>query len=78
MVGSPDPERGEIVKAFIVTDRVPSEELKRDIQDFIRTRLSRHEYPREIEFVEQLPETPDGKIKRSELRARERARKGTG
>ncbi|HLC29400.1 MAG TPA: AMP-binding protein [Dehalococcoidia bacterium] len=78
VVGSPDPERGEIVKAFIVTDRVPGEELKRDIQDFIRTRLSRHEYPREIEFVEQLPETPDGKIKRSELRARERARKGTG
>lgn len=75
VVGSPDPERGEIVKAFIVTDRAPSEELKGDIQAFIRTRLSRHEYPREIEFVEQLPETPDGKIKRSELRAMERARK---
>lgn len=75
VVGSPDPERGEIVKAFIVTDHAPSEELKKDIQAFIRTRLSRHEYPREIEFVLQLPETPDGKIKRSELRALERARK---
>ncbi|MDO8689573.1 MAG: AMP-binding protein [Dehalococcoidia bacterium] len=75
VVGSPDPERGEIVKAFVVTDQVPSDELKKDITDFIRTRLSRHEYPREIEFVDQLPETPDGKIKRGELRALERARK---
>ncbi|MBI4321548.1 MAG: AMP-binding protein [Chloroflexi bacterium] len=75
VVGSPDLERGEIVKAFIVSDRSASEELKRDIQEFIRTRLSKHEYPREIEFVDQLPETPDGKIKRKELRGRERDRK---
>ena len=75
VVGSPDPERGEVVKAFVVTDQAPTEELKKDITDFIRTRLSRHEYPREIEFVDQLPETPDGKIKRGELRALERARK---
>ncbi|MDP2726129.1 MAG: AMP-binding protein, partial [Dehalococcoidia bacterium] len=75
VVGSPDQERGEVVKAFIVADRAPTEELKRDIQDFVRARLSRHEYPREIEFVDQLPETPDGKIKRNELRARERAKK---
>lgn len=75
VVGSPDPERGEIVKAFIVPNQAPSEELEREIREFVRTRLSKHEYPREIEFVDVLPETPDGKIRRSELRARERAKK---
>lgn len=75
VVGSPDPERSEIVKAFIIADGTPGEELKQEIQEFIRTRLSKHEYPREIEFVEQFPETPDGKIKRKELREYERAKK---
>ncbi len=75
VVGSPDAERGEVVKAFIITDREPTQELEQDIQQFIRTRLSRHEYPREIEFVTEFPETPDGKVKRGELRARERAKK---
>lgn len=75
VVGSPDKERGEIVKAFIIADREPSEELKQQIQDFIKTSLSKHEYPREIEFVNQLPETPDGKIKRKELKEYERAKK---
>ena len=75
VVGSPDQERGEIVKAFIVTDQQPTEELKRDIQEFVKARLSKHEYPREIEFIQQLPETPDGKIKRKELKELERKRK---
>jgi len=56
-------------------NRAPSKELKREIQDFIKARLSMHEYPKEIEFVDQLPETPDGKIKREELKERERAKK---
>lgn len=78
VVGSPDQERGEIVKAFIVPHPGyrPGEELSREIQEFVKTRLSKHEYPREIEFVTELPETPDGKIKRKELRERERAKKG--
>jgi acetyl-CoA synthetase len=75
VVGSPDKERGEIVKAFIVTNRDPSEELKHEIQEFVKTRLSVHEYPREIEFIDQIPETPDGKIKRKALKERERAKK---
>ncbi|MFH1032026.1 MAG: AMP-binding protein [Chloroflexota bacterium] len=75
IVGSPDKERGEIVKAFIVTDRQKDEELKRELQDFIKMRLSRHEYPREIEFVDELPKTPDGKIKRQQLREEEKAKK---
>ncbi|HEX74957.1 MAG TPA: acyl--CoA ligase [Dehalococcoidia bacterium] len=75
VVGSPHKERGEIVKAFIVANREPSEELKLDIQEFVKTRLSMHEYPKEIEFVKEVPETPDGKIKRRELKERERAKK---
>jgi acetyl-CoA synthetase len=73
VVGSPDKDRGEIVKAFIVTDRDKSkrEKLEEDIKNFVKTRLSRHEYPRAVEFVDSLPSTLDGKIKRKELKLRE-------
>ncbi len=75
VVGSPDKERGEIVKAFIVTKCEPSDELVSKIQAFVKTRLSMHEYPKEIEFVEELPKTPDGKLKRKVLKERERIKK---
>jgi acetyl-CoA synthetase len=75
VVGSPDRERGEVVKAFIKAKRNPSEQLRKEIQEFVKTNLSKHEYPREIEFLEELPKTPDGKIKRKELRERERKNK---
>jgi acetyl-CoA synthetase len=74
IVGSPDKDRGEIVKAFIVTDRRQNDALKQEIQEFVKDRLSKHEYPRIIEFVEELPTTPDGKIKRKELKLREYGR----
>jgi acetyl-CoA synthetase len=77
IVGSPDKERGEVVKAFIKTDRNPSEQLKEEIKEFVKSNLSKHEYPREIEFMEELPKTPDGKIKRKELRERERRNKAS-
>lgn len=76
VVGTPDRERGEVVKAFIMTTETPSDSLKHEIQEFIKVHLSKHEYPREIEFVDSLPETPDGKIKRKELRFREYQKKG--
>jgi acetyl-CoA synthetase len=75
VVGSPDKERGEVVKAFIKANRNPSEQLKEEIQEFVKANLSKHEYPREIEFLEELPKTPDGKIRRKELREKERMRK---
>ena len=75
VVGSPDKERGEVVKAFIETNRDPSEQLKEEIKEFVKANLSKHEYPREIEFLKELPKTPDGKIKRKELRERERKNK---
>ena len=73
VVGSPDPVRTEVVKAFIVPDSRAEvgPELARDIQNFVKMRLAAHEYPREIEFVSQLPMTNTGKIIRRELKARE-------
>ena len=72
VVGKPDPERTEIVKAYIVLKegRTPSEELAREIQTYVKTRLAAHEYPREIAFVDELPMTTTSKIIRRELRAR--------
>ena len=76
-VGSPDPLRGEIVKAFIVLapGHVPDDELKADIQASVRSRLAAYEYPREIEFLDSLPLTTTGKVRRIELRELERRRK---
>jgi acetyl-CoA synthetase len=72
VVGKPDAERTEIVKAYVVLreGHAPSETLARDIQAHVKTRLAAHEYPREIDFVSELPMTTTGKIIRRELRAR--------
>jgi acetyl-CoA synthetase len=67
----PDTQRGQVVKAFIVTTQQQDDELARDIQDFVRTRLSQHEYPRIVAFVAELPKTPAGKVNRKTLRERE-------
>lgn len=71
-VGVPDKLRTEIVKAFLVLkpDHAPSPELAREIQDFVKTRLAAHEYPRLVEFVDALPMTATGKIIRRALRER--------
>ena len=76
-VGTPDELRGEIVKAFIVlaSGQVPSDALRQSIQDLVRGDLAAYEYPREIEFVSELPMTTTGKVRRIELREREIARK---
>jgi acetyl-CoA synthetase len=72
VVGKPDPLRTEIVKAFIVpkAGHHPSEALAADIQSFAKTRLSAHEYPREVAFVDTMPMTTTGKIIRRLLRQR--------
>jgi acetyl-CoA synthetase len=76
-VASPDPRRGDVVKAFVVlaAGHEPSDELVGSIQAHVRERHSAYAYPREIEFVEDLPKTLTGKIRRVELRERERERK---
>ena len=70
VVGKPDPERTEIVKAFIVlaAGHEPTDELKRELQDHTKHATAPYKYPREIEFLEKLPRTPSGKIRRTELR----------
>ena len=73
VIGVPDSLRGEIVKAFIVlkTEASPSDELKAQIQASVRDRLAAYEYPRAIEFIDELPLTTTGKVRRIELRDRE-------
>jgi acyl-coenzyme A synthetase/AMP-(fatty) acid ligase len=73
VVGKPDPQRGEIVKAFVALKPgfEPSDELIRDIQAFVKQITAPYKYPREIEFVDELPKTVSGKIRRVELRQRE-------
>ena len=71
-VGKPDAIRTEIVRAYVVLvpGREPSEALEAEIRDWVKTRLSMHEYPREIEFVDALPLTTSGKVIRRLLRER--------
>lgn len=73
VIGKPDPLRTEIVKAFIVLQAgiAPSEALAAEIRDWVKHRLSMHEYPREVAFVEDLPLTTSGKVIRRLLRDRE-------
>ncbi|MCV6589903.1 MAG: AMP-binding protein [Marinobacterium sp.] len=80
VVGKPDPERGSVIKAYVVLKGMaePSEELADELKTFVRKRLSTHAFPRQIEFVQELPKTPSGKIQRFILRnqAREEVEQG--
>ena len=73
VVGKPDPERGQIVKAFVVLapGHTGSAELAGQLQDHCKQVSAPYKYPREIEFVTELPKTISGKIRRVELRERE-------
>ena len=75
-VASPDEIKGNVVKAFIVLaeDQEPSEELAAEIKSYVRDRLSAYAYPRKVEFVDELPKTLTGKIRRIELREQRGAR----
>ncbi len=76
VVGSPDPIRGTIVKAFVVLKKgyEPSPELIKSLQEHVKKETAPYKYPREIEFVDSLPKTVSGKIRRVELRQREEAK----
>jgi acetyl-CoA synthetase len=73
VVGVPDETRGEVIKAFVqpVAGVTGDDALREEIRDLVRESLARHEYPREIEFVDELPQTTTGKIQRRTLRERE-------
>jgi acetyl-CoA synthetase len=72
-VGKPDQLRGEVVKAYVVlrAGQQASDELAAELGEFVKRRLSAHAYPREVEFVAELPKTPSGKVQRFLLRTRE-------
>ena len=72
VVGVADEQRGLVAKAFIVSQRRGSD-FAREIQEFVKTRLSQHEYPRLVEYVDALPRTPAGKVDRRTLRDRSTA-----
>jgi len=75
VIGKPDALRTEIVKAYVVLKHgtSPSNELAIELQAFVKERLASYSYPREIEFLEELPMTVTGKVIRKELKARARA-----
>ncbi|XP_076326585.1 acyl-coenzyme A synthetase ACSM3, mitochondrial-like isoform X7 [Tachypleus tridentatus] len=75
VVSSPDPERGEVVKAFVVLKEkyrdTDHDILIRELQTHVKSHTAPYKYPRKIVFVEELPKTSSGKIKRKELRLKE-------
>ena len=73
VIGVEDKLRGQLIKAFVVlaADVESSEALANEIQQSVKSRLAAHEYPRLIEFIDELPMTTTGKIRRVELRQRE-------
>ncbi|MCQ4332368.1 AMP-binding protein [Natronomonas sp. F2-12] len=73
VIGIPDDERGEVPKAFVVLSdgRAGDADLRTELTAHVRERLAQYEYPREIEFVEELPTTTTGKVRRTSLRERE-------
>jgi acyl-coenzyme A synthetase/AMP-(fatty) acid ligase len=74
VVGKPHPLRGEIVKAFVALKPgyEPSDDLARELQEHVKRLTAPYKYPREVEFLPELPKTVSGKIRRVELRERDR------
>ena len=79
ITASPDPIRGQVVKATIVLARgyLPSDELIRELQDHVKHTTAPYKYPRIIEFVDALPKTTSGKIRRVEIRGKDEKKDGT-
>jgi 2-aminobenzoate-CoA ligase len=78
VVGAPDADRGEIVKAFVqLADKSDATEATTlELQNFVKSQISAFKYPRAIEYVDDLPHTATGKIQRGALRQLERERAG--
>ena len=74
ITGVPHPERGQVIKATVVlaAGYAPSEELKKELQEHVKRTTAPYKYPRIVEFVDELPKTISGKIKRFEIRGEKR------
>lgn len=70
ITGAPDPVRGQVVKATIVLTKqyTASEELTKELQNYVKKQTAPYKYPRIVEFVPELPKTISGKIRRVEIR----------
>ena len=77
VTGAPDPIRGQVVKATIVLARgyEPSEELKKELQTYVKKNTAPYKYPRIVEFVDELPKTISGKIRRVQIRNEDNKKK---
>ena len=64
----PDKDRGQIVRAYVQSDRDPGQEFVKELQDLSKERLGKFEYPREVEFIQSIPKTPGGKVDRKALK----------
>jgi len=73
VTGVPDPVRGQLVKATVVLREgyEPSEELKKELQNFVKHETAPYKYPRAMDFVKELPKTVNGKIQRAEIRKKD-------
>ena len=71
VTAAPDPVRGQVVKATIVTVKgvTPSDDLKKTVQEYVKTHTAPYKYPRIVEFVDALPKTTSGKIRRAAIRS---------
>uniref|UniRef100_A0A1E1X417 medium-chain acyl-CoA ligase n=1 Tax=Amblyomma aureolatum TaxID=187763 RepID=A0A1E1X417_9ACAR len=80
VVASPDPDRGEVVKAFVVLQSdykaMDAKHLTEELQQHVKKHTAPYKYPRKVEFVDQLPKTISGKILRNQLREREKSDSG--
>src|SRR5699024_11084444 len=77
VVGSPDEDRGQVVKAFVVLQQGIKQDtnaLVKELQDYSKAQTAPYKYPRKIEFINALPKTSSGKIRRVELRELEKER----
>jgi acetyl-CoA synthetase len=73
IVGVPDETRGQVVKAYIVLTKGTegTEDLKKEIQEYVKQHTAPYKYPRKVEFIDAMPKTASGKIRRTELRDRD-------
>ena len=80
VVPTPDEDRGSVVKAYVVVGQgyEPSNALAKEIQDFCKSHTAPYKYPRKIKFIDELPKTTSGKIRRVELRQRETTQPAEG
>jgi acetyl-CoA synthetase len=77
VIGVPDPQRGQVVKAFVklMPGFGRSQTIIAEIQEHVKQHLGAHEYPREVDFIDEFPQTVTGKIKRRDLRELEERRR---